>query len=406
MNEDHESATFVRRAFADTRQAPEPGLTQRVLTRVAERRARGAAEKERERTGPMLAVAALGLATLTVVVLLAGSGRINLTTSRPAPAAPPALVGPDRVPAIVYPGSLVAKGAPDGVSDWDGKLLDVLPGTVHPDRISADGSLLAQPIGDTPPAPIPAAWTIFDRQGKLLTRVGPLFGSWSADGAHVSCLFEGAKGGASITTIDFSNPRAPKQRSVAVRTADGTPLTGAWEGLACSARSGRLLAAEDTPGTGKGISALAVIDLSTGRVVAQRSLAGAQPVIRVAVSPDARYAARITLSNHSEIIDLGTGRVVGEVAGQICTFSGNGALVLTSTGGCGAGITVGGPPSDVALVEWGTGRKAWTSHAGPLILAIEPDGTDLALVVYQPGQPSSALIVRGDGRRLALPPVR
>jgi len=379
---------LVRDVFARTRIAPRPNLARRVRERVGEERRR-----RRPDGGWQLLVAGGALTLAMVVGLLVDDGVLQWPAGGASTSAPrDATLGGEApgAPTFLVPPAGGGAGPLRRV-DWTGRTRGSLatPAGDGADGVvaSPDGALVAVRTGSG------AAADVLDTAGQVVARL-PAFDAWSGDGARVACALVAGGDGLRVVTTDLRDPARPRSATAAVAGLDG--LAAGWTLGGCAAGSGRLVALhEPTPPV---VDEAAVIALGTGRVVARVAYDDGLPPVAPVLSADARYLAENDPERGTASIrDLGSGEVVGHVAGLVTGFSGDGGLVVTDT--------ELGPPaaaSRVALVDWRWRRTVWAGAGHGVPLAARPGGQEMALeVTADPAAAPHTLLVAG-GRALDL----
>jgi hypothetical protein len=198
----------------------------------------------------------------------------------------------------------------------------------------------------------------------------------------------------------FTGPLNGAQHRVA--TAGSVGQSSRLDIAACSATSDRAVIA----GNGRdGTTEIRVIALSTGRLLYQKSYAGA--TVNVTSSRDGRYVAEqiSTLDARGQISTASTmirrtldGRIVARLDNRrVLRFSWDGMRVVTVAAYIG---------HDVTLLDWQTGKVLW-GQAGdpgtdgrPAFAIAEPKGLAMAIALgSQPGrgEVDQLWIVSADG---------
>src|ERR1700682_5140192 len=234
------------------------------------------------------------------------------------------------------------------------------------------------------------------------------------DGGYVDSHGVAAGDGPSISLIADDNRRICKLdsgqswlmtgplRGPMRRVAPMGP-TGPRGGLdiaACSATNDRAVIAEYGM---QGAAAIRVFALSTGRLVYQRSYAGAS--VGVISSRDGRYLAEqnSTVDAQGQVSAAFTiirrtldGRIVARLDNQrVLRFSWDGIRVVT------VGVFT---LDDVRLVDWQTGNVVWRANAGrPAFVIAQPNGTAVAIALGsldRGGLADQLFIVGADGQAI------
>jgi hypothetical protein len=394
IRDDRPDRRLVRQVFGRTRVPPPPDLERQVRQRLANERRRRAAAGG----GWLLGLAGGALALAMVAGLALDSGALQWPAWGAATQAPsagtlaqPGPAAPGMEPTIVVPAT--ADGQAWRRVDWAGRTTGSFrpPAAALALDVSPDGSLVAARAPSGPGA------DVLDAGGGLVARLDA-FGAWSGDGAHVACALVTGGAAASIVVTDLRDPTSPRSAATPV-TGAGRPAPG-WTLAGCSAGAGLLVALrqEHWRGAGYTVAEVAVVRMSTGRVVSHLQYPdGAAPEAPV-LAPDARHLAENDpVRAAASIRDLLTGEVVGHVTGLVTAFTGDGRLVLTDT-------ELGAPAaaSRAALVDWRWRRTIWAGagHATPL--AARPGGGEVALSLAGDSQAAPRTLLVGAGRALDL----
>ena len=270
--------------------------------------------------------------------------------------------------------------------DWQGNLAGTMYPTSTLVQQAPDGSSVLTPDGGS-----------IDGNGAVAAGT-PAYAStvFAADDSQSLCRVAGS----GPLWLETGRLRGAMRRVALVGS------TGARSGvaiLACSVTSDRAVIADNGIG---GISAVRVIALTTGRLLYQRSYAGAS--VALTSTRDGRYVAEQTTTFDAQgqpataftmIRRTLDGRAVARLDNRrLLRFSWDGTRVVT------APILSG---SDVTLLEWQTGKVLWRLAGDPSMVGrpafamAQPNGTAMAIGVggLDPsGQLDQLWIVAADGQ--------
>jgi hypothetical protein len=419
---DHEFSAQLRRLL-DGFGAYDRRHTAEVFSELPRRRGR-------DRSWVLAACACIIAAAVVATLLLPGL----LPAARPASPRRPAPVHSDTPApsATPQPSTLVVQGAPWVKLDWSGNRvgsfqLPILPGggyiqeSPSPDGTmvvaqSFRGGMVLVDAGDghvvgTPPR--------LGRPGDI----GQPALVWSDDSRHVCAL--------SRTASDLELMVAqvdPRNGEGAVRGihVPGVPADGVTSVDACSFRADRAVISE-SQGTGSnGTAVVVVIRLSDGRVLLHHGYPAPAPFVNVNASADGRFLVGFGAeqpATKSVVVDLATGDVVAHIDGVGMAFSADDRYLAVSSlssevsrsgqddagrsaaAAASTSARVPGKVGNGSLLDWRAGHRVWQGPGQLEVLAVQPDGEAIAVLLYtrdvSGGLLDQWLIVRPDGSAIS-----
>jgi hypothetical protein len=248
----------------------------------------------------------------------------------------------------------------------------------------------------------PTTGMLYDPQGRRIGSLVDPFGMWADDSRHL-CVLRGIDAPsippptASHAELEIVDPEAGKARVVAGLMGINSPGSfGAWEVLACSVRSNRVVVAIADRET---VHDLRVVQLSTGRTLYTRDdlVAGGScgcPIRYMVVNPSAGIAIENLVGGGIQLRDLRTGATSAwqpgsAEPGPVFGLSWRGGRVLVQSG----------------IIELNSGRHLWRapSPTNVGLITSRPESDDVLVYISAPNLATvREVIVQSDGRSIPL----